>query len=640
MGINKYLITTKISKIIKILLICGVFPIFFSGCIELEERVTLHQDGSGTLSRTIITTNPMILKVLKKESFSLEGMKVNVRNVIKQKKLYHYQWIDFKSISELSIKGEMLNLSVEKGGLFGFGKKKSTFKHAIAIEEPPESYGEYLETPDEFERYKFMLLGMSNNIFFNYILELPGEIKDVYSLKVGDVEVEPSIKENSITWSIPVTLLLDAVGKPILVKADFAGKMNTTGNVISQHGIKKLLAKNKQNEAMTTYKALVKITGKKHSKILSAIMKAKAKQDTITKPSYLYTRPQIANFRASSSLTSKKMGQLKQNTKVEKLSLKGEWFEIKIGNKIGWLHESVVSELPSEKRDEDELIRPVRSDWNLKSEGRRRKNMVMNEEKGGTKELKKGNDGEGINKRRSFSTRTALTPSTKRAHSTLEAEYTKAVKEIVKENWSFPVVGKTLKASVALKIERDGKAKDIWFEKKSKNRQFNKSILHTLRKTLFPTAPDGILDEVFVITFHSTMPPTKVAFSPSTKTDGFVQYTKGKSKLDVGDYKAAREDFNQILKTFPNSKLALDAKYWLAESYYREGAYKKAIIEFEKMIRDNPTGGKVASALLKQAEAFKKLGDKGSAGFLYQQIIKEFPKTSQASNAKYELNRI
>jgi tol-pal system protein YbgF len=419
--------------------------------------------------------------------------------------------------------------------------------------------------------------------------------------------------------------------------------MDKTGDVTSQHGIKKLLAKNQYSEAMTAYKALVKISGEMHPKILSMIKNAKSIQTadtTKTEPSFLFIRPKIANFREEPSLSSNKIGQLKQNTKVEKLSTEGEWFEIKIKNEIGWLHESVISKLPYEKRDKDELSRPVVSNWKSELERRKKKDLVLNKEKGEPKEVKKGYDEEGINTRRSFSTRTASVQPAKMADSTLEVEYVKAVQEIVKENWSFPVVGETLKASVAFKVERDGKATDIWFKKKSKNRQFNESVLHTLKKTVFPTPPDKILDEVFVITFHSTMSPTKVASSPSHKTDGFVQYTQAKDKLDVGDYKAAREDFNQFLKTFPNSKLAQDAKYWLAESYYREGAYKKAIIGFEKMIRDNPTGGKIASALLKQAEAFKKLGDKESAGILYQKIIKKFPKTSQASNAKYELNRI
>lgn len=535
---NRYFITKKIKKIIKTIFIYGVFAVFVSGCIELEEKVTLREDGSGTLMRTIITTNPMIMKMLKKESFNLEGMKVHVKNVIKQKKLYHYQWIDFKSISELSIKGEILSLSVKKRGLFEFGKKAATFKHVIAIEEPPKPSGESFEASDESsERYKFILLGMLKDVYFNYILEVPGKIKDVYSLKVGGVEIEPSVKGNLVTWGIPVILLLDAVGKPILVKTDFAGNMKTAGTVISQHGIEKLLTKNEHNKAMTTYKALVKISGKTHPKILSRIKKAQTKQATQTKPSYLYTQPQIANFREEPSLFGNKIGQFKKNTKVEKLSIKGEWFEIKIGDKIGWLHESVVSELPSEKRDKDELIRPAVNNWKLELGRRRGKIKAMNEQKGRPKEVKKGDD------------------------------------------------------------------------------------------------------EIAVITFNNTKSPAKVAFFPPSELDDFEQFTKAKFKFDERNYREAREDFRQFLKGFPNSKHAQDSRYWFAESYYREGAYKKAIIEYEKMIFKFPRGNRVASALFKQAEAFKKLGDKESAGFLYQKIIKKFPMTSQAGNAKLELNR-
>jgi TolA-binding protein len=305
------------------------------------------------------------------------------------------------------------------------------------------------------------------------------------------VEVEPSIKENLVTWSIPVTLLLDAVGKPILVKTVFEGNMDKTGDVTSQHGIKKLLAKNQYSEAMTTYKALVKIPGEMHPKILSMIKNAKSTQTadtTKTEPSFLFIRSQIANFREEPSLSSNKIGQLKQNTKVEKLSTEGEWFEIKIKNKIAWLHESVVSEAPLEKRDEVELIHPVNGDGKMELERQRGKSKAMNEENGGPKEVKKR------------------------------------------------------------------------------------------------------IDEVAAITFSDRESLSEFASSPSSKSDDVEQYTKAKIKFDNGNYKEAREDFKQFLEVFPNSKHAQDAKYWFAETYYKEGAYKKAIIEYEKMIFRFPPG--------------------------------------------------
>ncbi len=91
-----------------------------------------------------------------------------------------------------------------------------------------------------------------------------------------------------------------------------------------------------------------------------------------------------------------------------------------------------------------------------------------------------------------------------RAQSTLLIEYSLVVKDRVKEGWSFPTTGETFEAIVSLQVDKDGKLEDIQFEKMSENSQFDESILRALRKTILPPPPQGIIGEVFVITFHST----------------------------------------------------------------------------------------------------------------------------------------
>ena len=60
-----------------------------------------------------------------------------------------------------------------------------------------------------------------------------------------------------------------------------------------------------------------------------------------------------------------------------------------------------------------------------------------------------------------------------------------------------------------------------------------------------------------------------------------------------------RQRFKQFLVTFPDSELADNAQYWLAESYYASQQFEQALADFEVVINDYPRSRKVPDALLK-----------------------------------------
>ena len=64
-------------------------------------------------------------------------------------------------------------------------------------------------------------------------------------------------------------------------------------------------------------------------------------------------------------------------------------------------------------------------------------------------------------------------------------------------------------------------------------------------------------------------------------------------------YVDAGSAFQQFLATFPNSQLADNAQYWLAESYYVTGQFDIALSEFLLVINRYPRSRKIPDALLK-----------------------------------------
>lgn len=145
-----------------------------------------------------------------------------------------------------------------------------------------------------------------------------------------------------------------------------------------------------------------------------------------------------------------------------------------------------------------------------------------------------------------------------------------------------------------------------------------------------------------------------MGFEPSeVKVDGEVQgekqpddtsetglYTVAKTALDREEFEPARKGFETFIKRYPESDNADNARFWIAESYYREKWYEKAILEYQKVIENYPKGNKVPAALLKQGFAFGNLGEKANARLILKELIRKYPGSNEAKIAAEKLKAI
>ena len=102
-------------------------------------------------------------------------------------------------------------------------------------------------------------------------------------------------------------------------------------------------------------------------------------------------------------------------------------------------------------------------------------------------------------------------------------------------------------------------------------------------------------------------------------------------------YAAGRELMETFLKRYPGDALAVNAAYWVGETYYAEKNYEKAILQFEDIIQKQGDHPKVASAMLKEALAFEASGDMATGKLLLQRVIERFPLSAEAAKAKEKL---
>jgi len=81
---------------------------------------------------------------------------------------------------------------------------------------------------------------------------------------------------------------------------------------------------------------------------------------------------------------------------------------------------------------------------------------------------------------------------------------------------------------------------------------------------------------------------------------------------------------------------AVNAAYWIGETYYAEKAFDKAVLQFEDVIQKyGDDQGR--SALYKQALAFDALKDRKSARLVMKKVIERFPLAEETKKAKEKL---
>ena len=105
-------------------------------------------------------------------------------------------------------------------------------------------------------------------------------------------------------------------------------------------------------------------------------------------------------------------------------------------------------------------------------------------------------------------------------------------------------------------------------------------------------------------------------------------------------YEPAAMAFQQFLVSYPDSQLADNAQYWLAETYYVTQKYDDALGEFEIVINNYPTSRKVPDALLKVGYCNYELERWNAARRALGRVQADYPDTTAARLAEQRIRRM
>ena len=135
-------------------------------------------------------------------------------------------------------------------------------------------------------------------------------------------------------------------------------------------------------------------------------------------------------------------------------------------------------------------------------------------------------------------------------------------------------------------------------------------------------------------------PPPAAAANPAEAEPSPAETRAYQAALDqfkLGNYSLAVAAMQGFLVTYPSSKLAPNAQYWIGMAHSGQRNYKEAIAAQRKLLAAWPDSDKAPDAMLSIASAQETMGDRKSASRTLEELIARFPQSSSAAAAKQRL---
>jgi len=119
-----------------------------------------------------------------------------------------------------------------------------------------------------------------------------------------------------------------------------------------------------------------------------------------------------------------------------------------------------------------------------------------------------------------------------------------------------------------------------------------------------------------------------------------VLYNNALRDYNGGKPDLATQEFTDYIKFYPNTDLAGNAYFYLAELQYRAGSFQKAVEDYDLVLQNFPSGNKAASAQLKKGFALIELGKQDDGVSELRHVIQRYPRSNEAMQARERLRRL
>jgi tol-pal system protein YbgF len=127
---------------------------------------------------------------------------------------------------------------------------------------------------------------------------------------------------------------------------------------------------------------------------------------------------------------------------------------------------------------------------------------------------------------------------------------------------------------------------------------------------------------------QASAPPPDVLYNNALR-----DYQAGKNDL-------AAQEFADYVKFYPNTDLAGNSNFYLADLQFRQGNYAAAVKSYDQVLQSFPDGNKAAAAELKKGLALVELGQQEAGIAALRHVIQRYPKSNEALQARERLRKL
>jgi len=116
-------------------------------------------------------------------------------------------------------------------------------------------------------------------------------------------------------------------------------------------------------------------------------------------------------------------------------------------------------------------------------------------------------------------------------------------------------------------------------------------------------------------------------------------YEAALNQFKLGNYPLAVSALQGMLVTYPSSRLAPNAQYWIGMAFAAQRDYKNAIAAQQKVITAWPNDAKAPDAMLNIATSQESMGDRRGAQKTLEGLLERYPASQAAASAKQRLQK-
>jgi len=146
-----------------------------------------------------------------------------------------------------------------------------------------------------------------------------------------------------------------------------------------------------------------------------------------------------------------------------------------------------------------------------------------------------------------------------------------------------------------------------------------------------------------VPTAETPAQPTVPSAAPVAAVDTAAElkeYEAAHALFKAGKYAQSAEAFEKFLTTYPDSKYAPNAQYWIGYAHFSQKNYKAAITAQQKLLQRYPEHQKAPDAMYNIANSQIQLADIDSARQTLKNLVAKYPLSDAAPLAKKRLSAI